>query len=781
MKRLSILTAALCSLFQIAQAQYCIPAITCDANITSVFIIDGASGGTALNNTSGCENYGDFTNLPVFDLTVGVANLAEIVSNNTTTGVNNTNVRGFVLWIDEDQSGTFENTEAHFMAATPLVAAEITFTIPATALSGITRMRIRWDISTPAQGPWDNAFACGAGRGEVEDYLVNIINPTDLTPGCATAPMPADAATDVCNTGTVLSFTAPAAGATPAHDPTGYNFSLWTNNGTIAYLEEDTDLGTATSFTITDVLTPGETYYWQVKPYNDAATNEGCAVWSFTTAAEPNPSPVIAVDGDNSRLVEVCAEADASFTLTDENSTSYAGATYDWNGTDNTSYPLSDTTIADPVFNSVDFGTTYELALLVTDQYGCTGVDTVDVFVKERATPGSIQAPSGTKVCEGDVAVLNLTGYNGDITWKYSLTSATTNLVNTGDFDDEHTTSPVLQSTYYVAIVDLNGCTDTTSVFIEKKDLPFQPAILNGGLTFCDGDSAYLQASWPGPGSLTWDDAAMSTTEVIWLTETGTYTVTGTSSVTGCSNTSDPVTVTKNDNPNNPLVIETGGIPCEGDTTSIQVAISGADSLFWINDNSGYNTDLDLMISESVSYTFVNKNNTGCYSDTVAYDVVFGTPPNKPTVNMLSNDSLQVIGNAATYYWYTADGTLVSTETDSIFTPSQNGTYYVIGGNGPCLGEPSDTTVVDLFIGLNDYSFSKEMFKVYPNPTNSDITVDVSTKNSILQIVDITGKTVYTETLSQGKNNIQLDLENGVYMVIINNNFETQVEKLIVE
>ena len=781
MKKLSVLFAVLFSSVQMLNAQYCVPPISCDANITTVAIIDGSDGTVPFNNTSGCENYGDFTNLGPIDLNVGAAYVAEVVSNNTTIGINNTNVRGYVLWVDYDQSETFEEIEATFLPHTGGVAAELAFTVPPTALTGLTRMRVRWDIATPLTGPWDNAFACRGGAGEVEDYTVNIINPTDLTPACAKIPVPADAASDLCNIGTTLSFTAPDADTNPLKDPTGYLLSLWTDNGTVVYLEEDLDLLTATSFTITDVLTPGETYYWQVKPYNDTETNEGCTAWSFTTAPEPNPAPVIAVDGDGSRLVEVCAEAEALFSITDVNSTDLSGATYDWNGTDNTSYPLNDTTIADPVFNSTDFGTTYELALLVTDQYGCTGVDTVDVFVKERATPGSIQAPGGTKVCEGDVAVLNLTGYNGDITWKYSLTSATTNLVNTGDFDDEHTTSPVLQSTYYVAIVDLNGCTDTTSVFIEKKDLPFQPAILNGGLTFCDGDSAYLQASWPGPGSLTWDDAAMSTTEVIWLTETGTYTVTGTSSVTGCSNTSDPVTVTKNDNPNNPLVIETGGIPCEGDTTSIQVAISGADSLFWINDNSGYNTDLDLMISESVSYTFVNKNNTGCYSDTVAYDVVFGTPPNKPTVNMLSNDSLQVIGDATTYYWYTVDGTLVSTETDSIFTPSQNGTYYVIGGNGPCLSESSDTTVVDLFIGVNDYSFSKEMFKVYPNPTNSDITVDVSTKNSILQIVDITGKTVYTETLSQGKNNIQLDLENGVYMVIINNNFETQVEKLIVE
>lgn len=453
MKKLSVLFAVIFSSMQFINAQYCVPTMTCDANITSVTIIDGSDGTIPFTNNSACENYGDFTGLGPIDLSAGAGYVAEVVVNAPTTiSVSGTNVRGVTMWVDYDQSGTFEITEATSQAYSTALAAELTFTVPPTALTGLTRMRVRWDILTPLQGPWDNAFACRGGDGEVEDYMVNIINPTDLTPACAKTPVPADASTDLCNVGTVLSFTAPDADTNPLKDPTGYLLSLWTNNGAVVYLEEDLDLLAATSFAITDILTPGETYYWQVKPYNDTETNEGCTVWSFTTAPAPNPSPIIAVEGDNATTMDVCADVDALFSLTDANGTDLTGSTYDWNGTDNTSYPLSDTTIADPVFNSADFGTTYELSLLVTDQYGCTGVDTVAVFVKDPAIAGTITSSNGEKLCEGETTELTLTGNTGTYEWKYSYTSASGALTTTGDFDMAHTTAPITQNTYYVAV-----------------------------------------------------------------------------------------------------------------------------------------------------------------------------------------------------------------------------------------------------------------------------------------------------------------------------------------
>ncbi|MFT6844270.1 MAG: hypothetical protein ACJAUV_000444 [Flavobacteriales bacterium] len=772
-------------------AQYCLPAVTCGNFIINTEIQDETTA-TLLNNPSSvCVGYSDYSNLAPFDLNAGQAYVTYITPNAPGSYQSDLNIFGYIVWVDFDQSGTFDNEESAFVykntasLATPITSIKeyVAINVPVDAMSGITRMRIKADFIGPNQN-FDNTFACNNNKGEVEDYLVNIISPTAFTPACALNPSPKDTTDNLCNIGTILSFDPPTADTNPLKDPTGYLLSLWTDNGAIVYLEQDTNLAANTTFIIPQTLTPGDTMYWSVSPYNDSDTNKNCTVWYFVTAPDANPAPVIAVKGDVSRSVDVCSGVDALFGLTDANSTPYTSATYDWDGTDPNKYPLNDTLIADPVFNSTAVGTTYELALLVTDQYGCTGVDTVDVLVKPSAASGIISASNGTKICEGDFADLLLTGYSpgGVIEWKYSTVSPTGSLFTTGDFDDNHMAGPITQDVYYVAIVDLNGCLDSSNVFIEKEDLPFKPAITNSDLSFCDGDSILLKTVWPGPGTMEWNDAAKSTTQSIWVKESGNYVATGIG-VNGCSNDSDPAAVVKNELPNNPIVSEISGLPCQGDTIQINVDIAGADSLFWFVNgmlSSTYNSSTDYNIRNDVSYQFVNKTSEGCISDTVDYSVVFGSAPNKPIVNILSNDSLQIIGNAATYYWYLGDGTLVSTETDSIFEPAENGNYFVVGGNGPCLSEPSDTMIVDLYDGITSIN-ENEQIVVFPNPNSGNFNIKLLSRSTI-NIRDIYGKVVYHNEHYSGVVGIELNVTTGVYiMEVLTNQHLVTMTRVIVE
>lgn len=79
------------------------------------------------------------------------------------------------IWIDFDQSGTFENPgERVFMNAPTASPAAGTLTVPLTALTGITRMRVRLDYNNTNPAPCGNT-----SYGNVEDYLVNI---TPCTP-----------------------------------------------------------------------------------------------------------------------------------------------------------------------------------------------------------------------------------------------------------------------------------------------------------------------------------------------------------------------------------------------------------------------------------------------------------------------------------------------------------------------------------------------------------------------------------------------------------------------
>jgi hypothetical protein len=88
------------------------------------------------------------------------------------------------VWIDFNQNGTFEAGEGVVSATSPGTngTTTISISVPAGALAGNTRMRVR--------GGDDSALttsqACGAsnsGYGETEDYIVNIVPSVSLTNG----------------------------------------------------------------------------------------------------------------------------------------------------------------------------------------------------------------------------------------------------------------------------------------------------------------------------------------------------------------------------------------------------------------------------------------------------------------------------------------------------------------------------------------------------------------------------------------------------------------------
>lgn len=781
MNKLYVFFTVLLSSFQIVNAQHCIPStVDCNTNqsyITQVRIakVVGVNDLYEYNSpTSTCDSgYVDRTTtqgvIPV--VTAGTQVTVQITFVHS-PGANAAAPPTTNVWVDWNQNGVFEQTELTYAIhsnttfnVNGIGTSSLTLPVPADASAGKPRLRVKFVGSTaPAeigilQDPCDNT------GGETEDFLVEVENLT--VPECAQNPNPTDGGTDVCNSGSTLSFDPPAAAATPAQDPTGYELSLWTDNGSINYVVQDSNIGANTVFNIPVELTPGETYYWQVSPYNDFGTNGSCDVWSFVTAPVPNPVPVIDVDGFNGDTAKVCADLDAQVNLTDANSTSYTGATYDWDGTATNSFPLSDTTVANPIFNSNISDTTFTLSVVVTDQYGCTGTDTINVYVKERATPGSISA-ANTKVCDGETTDLTLSGFVGDIEWFSSTTSATSGYSTRGDFDSLHTTAPILQDVFYAVIVTLDGCADTSSIFLEKKDLPFKPVIVAGQTVFCEGDSLGLTAAWPDPGTLMWDDVNNTQGIEVFIKETGTYTVTGTG-LNNCSNTSNPVMITKIAKPAAPAVSEFFGTPCVGDSVGIDVFLSG-DSIDWIvngNVSDVFDADTQLYVFNSASYQFVARTDEGCLSDTTFYNTSFNTYPVKPVINQLSNDSLEVIGEAGVFMWYTVDGTLVATETDSIFEPTANGTYFVVASNGPCESEPSDTIVVDLLSTIQTNGVEQSLVRVYPNPSSGQITLEL-TEESVIELYDLSGKIILRTNFPKGKNKLSLAQQSGIYILKVN-------------
>lgn len=123
-----------------------------------------------INNNSGVatSGYTDFTNIST---TVETYQTYPISLSQGYSGIAYT--EHFTVWIDFDQSGTFDATEqVYYSGATSSFPNTGNITIPGTALLGPTRMRVSMKYNSAST-------ACETFTyGEVEDYCINIISGT---------------------------------------------------------------------------------------------------------------------------------------------------------------------------------------------------------------------------------------------------------------------------------------------------------------------------------------------------------------------------------------------------------------------------------------------------------------------------------------------------------------------------------------------------------------------------------------------------------------------------
>ncbi|WP_075340854.1 endonuclease [Tenacibaculum agarivorans] len=144
---------------QSATAVYC----SSKGNSTNYEYIDNVTIGGISNSTAANGGYGDFTNL-TGNLSFGSNTI--IVS---AAFVGSPYTEYWKVWIDFNQNGTFESGEEVVSGSSSSAGnLSYTFTIPNTAKTGATRMRVSMK--------WNGApTACETfSYGEVEDYTVNI-------------------------------------------------------------------------------------------------------------------------------------------------------------------------------------------------------------------------------------------------------------------------------------------------------------------------------------------------------------------------------------------------------------------------------------------------------------------------------------------------------------------------------------------------------------------------------------------------------------------------------
>ncbi|WP_428743515.1 M4 family metallopeptidase [Tenacibaculum sp.] len=304
--------------------------------------------GSIDQTSEGGNGYSDFTTVST-NLTIGESNTITITPKWTGTTYN----EGYGVWIDYNKDGDFSDAgeTVWTKAASKTTPVSTSFTVPASASEGATRMRIVMKYNaTPT--------ACEAtfSYGEVEDYTVNIVNATPDTQA-PTAPTSL-AASNVEETTLTLNWSA----ATDNVGVTGYD--VYSASAVIG------STTSATTFNVTG-LSAGTAYTFTVKA-KDAAGNVSAAsnAVNVTTKSPDTQAPT----------------APSALTASNVEETT---ATLSWTAsTDNvgvTSYE---------VFNgAASAGTVTGTSMNLT---GLTASTTYNFTVKAKDAAGNISAASNT-------------------------------------------------------------------------------------------------------------------------------------------------------------------------------------------------------------------------------------------------------------------------------------------------------------------------------------------------------------------------------------------------
>ena len=212
---------------------------------------------TINNSSTTCNGtYSDYTTTSTL-LTPGATYLMELDLYNCTSGTYNYGTR---VWIDLDHNGLFDTYEMLYDQSNslpPLVTVNvpINLSIPATALSGLTRMRIVIVESNATPSP------CGTySWGETEDYMVNITPPPTCPP-----PTLLNVVSSTFTSGTI-DWTA---GGTETEWQVEYGtqgFALGTGTTTFTtihpYLIDNLNSYAFYSARVRAVCSPGDSSYW---------------------------------------------------------------------------------------------------------------------------------------------------------------------------------------------------------------------------------------------------------------------------------------------------------------------------------------------------------------------------------------------------------------------------------------------------------------------------------------------------------------------------------------
>jgi hypothetical protein len=687
------------------------------------------SDGCAVNSTGAQLTVNNYCSIPTstsaasyfdsFATTGGVTNITNSASGFSTNGYGNFTAQsasqlqgqpvsfstslvgttvGVAIWVDWNQNAVFETTERVFNTGAYVSTALGSFTVPATALPGTTRMRIAMDFN--ATSP----LACPAsgGRREIEDYSFTVLVP----PACSGTPVAGTITatnTSICFSGTsTLTLNGFSTGVT------GITFQWYNSQGLIAGANN-------TTYT-TPTLTTAESYFCRVSctdsglfadsntinmtvntpELNSVTPGERCGTGSVTLEASGSAGSTInwysvatggAPIGTGSPFASPSINATTTFYAEAVAGTSTInGARTAPAGTSSTTpftYGLVFNATSTFTLNSVQVypnGAAGNVTIQLQDNAG-TALQTLSTFAIPSGTgTTAVTVPLGWNITPGTGYRLVATAGSSSLVRESSLGGFPYALGTAGSITNGFISGTSTTYYYFYNWSITVGCPSARQAVVATVNTPPTFSISGSSATICNGSatttpvtitsnlSDFDSYTWSPTTGVSGDSASGYTFNP---TSTTTYTLNALNTLSGCANTAT-FTVTVNPLPQVFINSSTSTVCSTTTTTTALNATIGS-----VSGINGGCTTASYGQWPSASYTALTCN---------------GIAVNNVTTGGWAGEYSVVNVTANTRYTFQS-----SVSTDFITITNADGTVVLASGPNPVIWESSSAGQIRFF------------------------------------------------------------------------------------
>jgi hypothetical protein len=355
----------------------------------------------------------------------------------------------------------------------------------------------------------------------------------------------------------------------------------------------------------------------------------------------------------------------------------------------------------------------------------------------------------------------------------------------------------VVSGIYSVTATDINGCIGNSSTLVVVNP---KPTLTTGNpQSVCQGQTISLTSTggstyqWSGVNGFT-SANQNPTIPNSDLTMSGQYVVVGFNSF-GCSDTGFINVVV------NPLPVITssgGGVFCSG--SNVSLSSTGGQTYTWSGPNGFMSTQQNPVLtnvtqSMSGNYVVTGTDMNGCSSSsTLTMNVVSGpvvtTQPQNQTVGVPGPATFSIVSSDpnALFQWQTDLGvgfqnltnsgqySGVNTNTLSVNNVgfnNNNQQFRCIISTTSC-SDTSDVGILFVDDSMTLEGQSDETIKIYPNPTQTDFTIEVpgSVVGEQFVVLDNLGRVVLKDDIRSTNQQISIQhLSRGTYVIKVGNRF----------